>query len=60
MAYTLFLLPVVEPKNCSMMANSVNPDQTIQNVACDLGVHCLLRSVPFSVTTLTLGTLGKW
>ena len=27
------------------MANSVDPDQTPQNAAFDLGLHCLLRSV---------------
>ena len=27
------------------MANSVDPDQVPQNVASDLGLHCLLRPV---------------
>ena len=27
------------------MANSVDPDQMLQNAASDLGLHCLLRPV---------------
>ena len=35
------------------MANSVDPDQMLQNVASDLGLYCLLRHV-------CLNTWGKY
>ena len=41
-----------------MMTNSVDPDQTLQNAASDLGLHCLLRPVPvfWVITRLNLSS----
>ena len=38
-------LPTSMSKTVGCAANSVDPDQTPQNLASDLGLHCLLRLV---------------
>ena len=39
------LLPIDVSEIAGWVANSVNPDQTPQNVASDLGLRCLLKPV---------------